>query len=69
MKVGGTMKQKKRKTYKYVIELRRPMWPRKIVDDLSRTTDVFPVLKSVTDLQNDTHIYGATYRVHHVRST
>lgn len=49
--------------YKYVITLDTPIWPRKIVDDLSYTPGLFPHLVSVTDLQNDDHIYGDTYRI------
>jgi hypothetical protein len=53
----------KKRTYKYVIELRQPMWPRKLVESLSYSRDIFGALVSVTDMQNDTHIYGATYIV------
>ena len=49
--------------YRYIIELDAPMWPRKLADDLSFARDIYPRLLSVTDLQNDAHIYGATYRV------
>ena len=49
--------------YTYVITLDTPLWPRKIVDDLSYAPGLFPHLVSVTDLQNDGHIYGDTYRV------
>jgi hypothetical protein len=49
--------------YKYVITLDTPLWPRKIVDDLSYTLGLFDHLVSVTDLQTDGHIYGDTYAV------
>jgi hypothetical protein len=50
--------------YKYVITLDRPMWPRKLADDLSLVPGLDEHLVSVTDLQNDSHIYGDTYIVH-----
>ena len=53
------------RNYKYVIELTAPIWPRKLVDDLSATRDIFPNLVSVTDLQTDGHSYGATYVLDH----
>ena len=53
----------KTKNYRYIIELDTPIWPRKIVDDLSYTPGLFTHLVSVTDLQNDGHIYGATYEL------
>jgi hypothetical protein len=51
----------KKENYKYVITLDTPMWPRKLADDLSFAPSVNRHLLSVTDLQNDGHIYGATY--------
>lgn len=47
--------------YRYVITLNAPMWPRKIADELSFTPGLFDHVVSVTDLQNDGHMYGATY--------
>jgi hypothetical protein len=51
----------KKQYYKYVITLDSPMWPRKIADELSFARDIEARLISVTDLQNDSHIYGDTY--------
>ena len=51
----------KQRYYKYVITLDEPLWPRKIADALMYRCDLAPYLLSVTDLQNDTHIYGDTY--------
>jgi hypothetical protein len=51
--------------YKYIMTLDKPMWPRKIADELSFAPGVFAHLVSVTDLQNDGHIYGATYDLDH----
>ena len=55
----------RKKTYKYVIELDRPVWPRKIADSL-----MWPYgkvynakLLSVKDLQYKKHFYGDTYTV------
>jgi hypothetical protein len=55
----------KRKTFKYVIELDRPVWPRKIAEDIlwPRGKVYNANLISVKDLQNKTHIYGDTYKV------
>ena len=53
----------KAKHYRYVINLDAPMWPRKLADDLSFAPSVDKHLLSVTDLQTDQHIYGATYVV------
>src|SRR3712207_3211570 len=52
-----------KRRYTYVIELDAPMWPRKIADELSCASGIFEHLLSVTDLQNSTHFYGATYDV------
>ena len=54
-----------RKTYKYIIELSKPVWPRHIVDELVYKTGKVRDAKliSVKDLQYDTHIYGDTYHV------
>jgi hypothetical protein len=55
----------KRKTYKYVIELSKPVWPRHLVDELLyKTGKVWDAdLISVKDLQFGKHIYGDTYYV------
>ncbi len=53
----------KKQHYKYVIELDTAQWPRKLADELMYRTDLAEHLTSVTDLQNDSHIYGATYTV------
>ena len=53
----------KTKNCTYMITLDAPMWPRKIADELSFAHGIHEHLVSVTDLQNDTHIYGATYSV------
>ena len=50
-----------RKTYKYIIELSKPVWPRHIVDETGNGKIRDAKLLSVKDLQNDTHIYGDTY--------
>jgi hypothetical protein len=52
-----------RKTYKYVIELSKPVRPRHIVDELlHKTGKVWDAeLISVNDLQFGKHIYGDTY--------
>ena len=47
--------------YEYVLTLDTPLWPRKLADELSYAPGIFPHLVGVTDLQNDGHIYGATY--------
>ena len=49
--------------YKYVLTLDTPLWPRKLADELSFAPGIFQTLVSVTDLQNDGHIYGDTYQV------
>jgi hypothetical protein len=52
-----------RKTYKYVIELSKPVWPRHLVDELLYKTGKVrdAELISVKDMQYDKHIYGDTY--------
>jgi len=52
-----------KKNYTYVIELDTPVWPRKLVEDLEYKTRVAGHVLSVTDLQNDGHIYGRTYAI------
>jgi hypothetical protein len=53
----------KKQNYKYVITLDSPLWPRKLADELSYAPGIFEHLVSVTDLQNDGHMYGDTYTV------
>ena len=53
------------KLYRYVITLEQPFWPRKLADELSFARGVFPHIVSITDLQNSSHVYGATYKVKH----
>jgi hypothetical protein len=56
----------KRKTYKYVIELDRPVWPRKIAESIMWPHIVVyrdAKLLSVKDLQYKKHFYGDTYTV------
>jgi len=52
---------KKRITYKYTIELSKPVFPRHLADML---TDRFLInhLISVKDEQRNDHIYGDTYQ-------
>ena len=50
-----------KKNYKYVIEVDKPLWPRKLADEAVNALGGHVI--SVTDLQNDGHIYGATYMV------
>ena len=54
-----------RKTYKYVIELSKPVWPRHLVDELIYKTGKVRDAEviSVKDLQYDKHLYGDTYYV------
>ena len=52
-----------KKNYKYIIELDMPIWPRKLADELEYMLKLTGHVLSVTDLQNDGHIYGATYAV------
>ena len=53
----------KKKYYKYIIETDEPVWPRKLAEDLDYKTRVAGHVISVTDLQNDAHIYGDTYHI------
>jgi hypothetical protein len=46
--------------YQYIITLTEPMWPRKLADELSFAPTLAQTAVSVTDLQNDRHIYGHT---------
>ena len=54
-----------RKTYKYIIELDKPVWPRKIAEDICYLLGKIREAKliSVKDLQYDKHIYGDTFKV------
>jgi len=54
---------KNKKVYKYTITLTEPMYPRKIVDELSSARGIFKTLISVEDMQFDKHMYGSTYMV------
>jgi hypothetical protein len=56
----------KHKIYQYTITLTKQIWPRKLADILS-STEIAETLVAVTDEQNDTHIYGDTYKVGHAR--
>lgn len=49
------------KTYKYVVELSEPMYPRHLADCMQMQGNLARTLLSVTDLQRDDHVYGATY--------
>jgi len=53
---------KNKKMYQYTISLEKPMYPRKIADELS-FTGLSKELISVEDLQIDNHMYGSTYNV------
>jgi hypothetical protein len=59
----GGENMKTRKTYKYIIELSKPVWPRHLVDELLYKTGKVrdANLISVKDLQFGKHIYGDTY--------
>ena len=54
-----------RKTYKYVIELSKPVWPRHIADEIDYSIGKIREgeLISVKDLQYKKHVYGDTYKV------
>ena len=55
---------KNKKVYKYTLHLEEPMFPRKIVDELSFTSKgFFKKIVAVEDLQIDNHMYGSTYNV------
>jgi len=53
---------KNTKMYQYTISLEKPMYPRKIADELS-FTGLSKELISVEDLQADDHMYGSIYNV------
>lgn len=61
-KGGEQNYMKNKKVYKYTITLTKPMYPRKIEDELSFTS-LSKTLISVEDLQTDNHMYGSTYQV------
>jgi hypothetical protein len=54
-----------RKTYKYAIELSKPVWPRHIADEFEWRS--FKIREaqfiSVKDLQFKKHFYGNTYKL------
>ena len=54
-----------KKNYKYVIEIEvdTPVWPRHIADEVMNLKRFTPTHITVTDQQNDGHIYGSTYTV------
>jgi hypothetical protein len=54
-----------RKTYKYIIELSKPVWPRHIADEIAYKTGKLrdAELISVKDLQYKKHFYGDTYKL------
>lgn len=49
------------KTYRYIVELSEPMYPRHLADSISMVAHLARILLSVTDMQRDDHVYGATY--------
>ena len=51
------------RNYKYVIGLDAATWPRRLADELMSNADLAPHLVSVTDLQDDSHVYGETYTI------
>ncbi len=57
--------KKKQKTYKYVLELTEPIYPRRLADELSFCKGIFNLLVRIIDMQNKSHIYGNTYTVNH----
>ena len=64
MEVVKQQKAVQQQRYYYVIALEKQWCTRKLVNELSFARGVFEELVSVTDLQNDSHIYGATYEVY-----
>ncbi len=57
------MATKKKSNYRYEIELSESMYPRYIADIMAMMGNFAYRLLSVTDLQNDSHVYGARYQV------
>lgn len=55
-------------TYTYTLETTRPFFPRHIADMLTER-NLSRALVSVTDCQNDSHVYGATYQVRELHET
>lgn len=53
-------KKKEKRFYHYIVTLDTPVWPRQLSDDLNRSRVGNNVI-SVTDVQDDSHIYGRTY--------
>lgn len=53
-----TQRQKKRKTYKYTIELTEPIYPRHLADYLSMQPLFARQLLSVQDMQRADHLYA-----------
>ena len=54
-----------KKNYTYVIEIEtdKPVWPRHIADEVMNLERFTPTRITVTDQQNDGHIYGSTYTI------
>jgi hypothetical protein len=59
----GADSQKPAQRYQYIVTLDTPMWPRKLADAVMMQAEFATSLRSVTDLQNNAHIYGAAYIV------
>ena len=55
------MKVRKQKHYYYIVKTTKPVCPRHLAEELRERTRVSKNLVSVTDVQNDQHIYGRTY--------
>ena len=56
-------KPKNKPLYQYVITLDRPIFPRRLAEELAYDSYVSTAVQSVTDLQCSDHYYGATYTV------
>jgi hypothetical protein len=54
-------KSTNKRQYYYIVTLDAPLWPRKLMDELSFTPGIWDHLVAVTDVQNSTHAYGDTY--------
>src|SRR5205823_4322814 len=54
----------RKQRYNYIITLDTPIPPRKLASYLTgESATMYAYLKQVTDMQNNQHIYGSTYRV------
>ena len=58
-----TQKSKNKDWYRYIITLDRPIFPRRLAEELVYDSYVSQAVQSVTDLQRSDHYYGATYTV------